>query len=453
MISQSPLQQTSRNVINRHLMLKGNFIYGLLIIIGINAITSCSPKNNLTGPAETTNSKASIKKPYVLLISLDGFRWDYVERFHPPHLSNFIKNGVQAESLIPSFPSKTFPNHYTIATGMYPDHHGILGNSFYSHKKDLLYTTGNREMVEDGTFYGGTPIWVQADKSGMVSASYFFVGSEASIQGIRPTYHYIYDGSTKNDVRVAQALKWLALPAKNRPHQITLYFSDMDEAGHRYGPDNDEEIKKALFALDNQLGDLFQGTEATKLPINTIIVSDHGMTAIPTTNYIPIESIENDDLYLTINNGSLVSIHPNNDIKTDSVFQYLRQKENQFIVYTTANTPGFEYIPENRDWGPIQVIPDFGYYFSTLQRIATSKKYSGTTVGVHGYDPDYKDMHGIFYANGPAFKKGYIVSAVKNIHIYPLMCKILELPVPDTIDGNLKELESVLNNCLDSDSH
>lgn len=427
-------------------MTKRTFILGLALILSTIVVSSCKTSTNVIGSTPIINSKASIKKPYLILISLDGFRWDYVERFNPPHLSGFINNGVKAESLISSFPSKTFPNHYTIATGMYPDKHGILGNSFYSNAKDVTYSIGNREMVEDGTFYKGSPIWVQADKAAMVSASYFFVGTEADIQGIRPTYFHSYDRQIKNEVRVAEVLKWLALPAIKRPHMITLYFSDMDNVGHSYGPNNDAVLKKALFNLDGHLGSLFKGVEATGLPVNIIIVSDHGMAELSTTNFIPLEVIENDTLFSVIDNGAIVNVHPKNDDQTDAIFQYLKPKENNFKVYKTADTPGFEYSPENKDWGAIQIIPDVGYYFLSSQKIVARKKNPNTTIGVHGYDPKYKDMHGIFYANGPAFKKGYVLPSLKNIHIYPLMCKILGLEIPDTIDGKLNEVESVLKN-------
>ena len=427
-------------------MTKRIFILGLVFILSTLIFSSCKSSTNLIGSTPTINSKASLKKPYVILISLDGFRWDYVERFSPPHLSGFINNGVKAESLIPAFPSKTFPNHYTIATGMYPDKHGILGNLFYSKAKDLTYSIRKREMVEDGTFYGGSPIWVQADKAAMVSASYFFVGTEADIQGIRPTYYTNYDSQIKNEVRVAAVLNWLALPAKKRPHMITLYFSDMDDVGHRYGPNNDAVLKKALINLDRNLGDLFKGVEATGLPVNIIIVSDHGMAELSTTNFIPTDDIENDDLFSVVDNGAIVNIHPKNDDQIDAIYRYLKPRENNFKVYRTADTPGFEYSPKNKDWGAIQIIPDVGYYFVGSQRIAAREKNPNTTIGVHGYNPKYKDMHGIFYANGPAFKKGYVLPPLKNIHIYPLMCKILGLEIPDDIDGKLNAIESVLKN-------
>jgi len=426
------------------MMMTRNFMCRFILIIGVIAITSCRSNSNLISSTPTSNSKASLKKPYLVLISLDGFRWDYVDKYNPPNLSSFIKNGVKAESLIPSFPSKTFPNHYTIATGMYPDKHGILGNSFYSNNKNLIYNIRNREMVEDGTFYGGTPIWVLADKADMVTASYFFVGTEANIQNIKPRYYKIYDGKIKNDVRVDQVLDWLALPRKKRPHLITMYFSDMDDTAHKYGPNNDTKIKKALFDLDKTLGDLFRRTQATGLPINIIIVSDHGMTKLSTSNLIPTETIENDSLFLAIDNGTIVNIHPKKNIELDTVFNYLSRKEAHFKVYKTENTPGFEYIPKNKDWGAFQLVPDFGYYFTNTKRIASINKNNIKTIGVHGYDPKNKDMHGIFYANGPAFKNNYLAPSLKNIHIYPLICKILELEIPDTIDGQLNQIKSVL---------
>jgi len=234
------------------------------------------------------------------------------------------------------------------------------------------------------------------------------------------------------------------LPEKERPHMITMYFSDMDDTGHRFGPENDDEIEKTLSKLDANLGELFKRVEKTGLPVNMIIVSDHGMANLPTAHLMTIEAIENENLFKTINNGAIVNIHPNEGVEIDTVFQELKQKERNFKVYKTENTPGFEYIPQNKDWGSIQVLPDFGYYFSSQRRIESLKKNSIQSIGVHGPDPANKDMHGIFYGNGPAFKNGYTAPSVKNIHIYPLMCEILGIEIPNNIDGKLDQLESVL---------
>jgi predicted AlkP superfamily pyrophosphatase or phosphodiesterase len=277
------------------------FIVMLLLVSCNNKILSS------TRSITNTNSEAAQKKPYLILISFDGFRWDYVEKYNPPNLSSFIKNGVKAESLIPSFPTKTFPNHYTIATGLYPDKHGIIGNKFYDHTIDTLF---NPKMADVGSFYRGSPIWVEANKADIVTASYFFVGTEAKIKGVRPTYYCKFDNNVKNEGRINQTLKWLNLNEKNRPHLITLYFGDLDKVGHKYGANADEKIKTTLFELDKNLGDLFKGISETKLPVNIIIVSDHGMGNQSTDKIIPIDSIKNDDLFITIENGTIVNIHP-----------------------------------------------------------------------------------------------------------------------------------------------
>jgi len=414
-------------------------------LILIVLLSSCTKKINRFNSQLIVNSQATMSQPYVILISLDGFRWDYVERFKPPHLTRFIENGVKAESLIPSFPSKTFPNHYSIATGMYPDKNGIVGNSFYDYQSDLIYSINNRERVEDGRFYKGTPIWVQASKADMVTASYFFVGSEAQIQGIRPSYYYNYE-RVDNQKRVAQALDWLALPTKKRPHLITLYFSDMDDTGHDFGPNNDVELKATLLKLDKVLGQLFTGVKDSKLPVNIVIVSDHGMMNIPLNHYIPFESIKNDERYLAVNNGALINIHPNVKSQTESVFNYLKEKaKNQpYKVYKTENTPGFEYTPKNKNWGAIQIVIDEGYYFLKQEKIKMEQESGNTIFGAHGFDTINKEMHGIFYANGPAFETGLTVPSFKNIHIYPMLCQILGLDIPDDIDGKIEVLDNIL---------
>lgn len=418
----------------------------VLIILSSLIVLSCGSTTNVKSitPLTTVNTEEAMKKPYVILISLDGFRWDYVDTFKPPHLSAFIKKGTQATSLIPSFPTKTFPNHYTIATGMYPDNHGLLANTFYSYDKDATYRIRDRDKVTDGDYYKGTPIWIQANNHGMVTASYFFVGTEANIQDKHPTYYYNYDGKTTNQERVKQAAQWLGMPAKQRPHLITLYFSDLDDTGHKYGPNNEAKIKESLFKLDTALGDLFKKVDQTGLPVNIVIVSDHGMREIPTHKLIPTEKIKNDSLYTTIDNGVIMSIHPKDLKNTTAILAQLKSKEEHFQVYTTAQAPHFEYIPKNKDWGPIQVIPDTGYYFSNQNAIERKKKSNQHIAGYHGFSPEIKEMHGILYAQGPNIKNNFTHPSVKNIHIYPLLCELLDIPTPKDIDGNIEKIKTIL---------
>jgi predicted AlkP superfamily pyrophosphatase or phosphodiesterase len=391
-----------------------------------------------------TNRHDVLERPYVILISLDGFRWDYAERFKPVHLSRFIEQGVRSAGLIPCYPSKTFPNHYSIATGMFPDHHQLVDNSFYDRKKDATYKIGNRELVEDGTWYAGAPLWVQAARAGMVSASYFFVGSEAAIQGIRPSYFHRYDASVSKEKRVRQALDWLALPAAHRPHLITLYFSDMDDAGHRYGPNLDEKLSAALEELDAHLGTLFAGVKETNLPVNIIIVSDHGMAEITADHLMPGEEIEDDDRYRTVHNGALSHIYLREPDSLESVFHALREKKGRFSVFKTSELPYLDTSPSSHRWGDIIVVPDAGYYFSSARAIALKKTLGAVVMGEHGFDPDVRDMHGIFYASGPAFRQGMAIPAFRNVHVFPLVCHLLGLEVPAGVDGRLEVLSGIL---------
>lgn len=405
---------------------------------------SCGKKTQAILGDGILNSSEAREAPYVILISLDGYRWDYTERFQPPNISQFIADGVQAESLIPCYPSKTFPNHYSIATGMYPENHGLVDNSFFSPSKNAEYRIRDREKVQDGTWYGGTPLWVQSTKSGMVSASFFFVGSEADVQGIRPNYYRFYDGSITNEARVEQVLDWLELPTTKRPHFIAMYFSDMDDVGHAYGPYNQPELSQKLMKLDHVLGKLFNGVKKTGLPVNIVIVSDHGMAEVPVNQLIANESIENDELYRTVSNGAIVHIYVNDGVDVQTVFDYLKSKENHFSVHRTSEAPHFDIPAKNPNWGDIQVIPDLGWYFSSARSIGFRKSSGKKVVGEHGYPTSEKELHGILYANGPAFKNGLVTPSVKNIHVYPVICEILGLDVPDEVDGKLSEWKEAL---------
>ncbi len=424
-----------------------NFFKGLLLIFtiflfGCNSTAHREAKSPKGANRELADP--SKEKPYLLLISLDGYRYDYTERFHPPNLSRFISEGVQAKSLIPCFPSKTFPNHYSIATGMRPENHLLVDNTFYDRKKEKMYRISDRSVVEDGSWYGGSPIWVQASKAGMVTASYFFVGSEADIQGIRPNYYYPYDGSVPNDERVRTVLEWLKLPENQRPQMIAMYFSDMDDVGHRFGPNNDEKLKAKLFELDEVLGQLFAGVESSGLPVNIIIVSDHGMTEIKSEHLLSIERVRDDQRYITANNGALAHLYLKQGVNPSEVYEELSAKKEHFEVYMTKNSPFYATNRSNPLLGELLVVPEFGYYFSSARGIEKRKAAGQNVMGEHGFSPEHKDLHGIFYAQGPALKKGLTIESFENIHIYPLLCEILGLDIPTEIDGDPKVLESVL---------
>ncbi|WP_373494404.1 ectonucleotide pyrophosphatase/phosphodiesterase [Aquiflexum sp.] len=396
-----------------------------------------------------TQAFSQEKEQYVIMISLDGFRHDYVERFQPENLLKFIKTGTSAKALIPSFPSKTFPNHYTIATGMKPENHGLVNNSFYEPEKDLVYSMGNRDIVEDGYWYGGTPIWVLAEQHGMKAASYFFVGSEAPVQGIHPSYYFSFDASVPNLTRVSKVFEWLQLPEEERPRMITLYFSDMDNVGHSYGPDNDEQIGGRLKKLDRELGALFEGLKSFDLGINIFIVSDHGMTNISKENLLNLNHITEGIAARVVNNGALAHLHLENAEELEAVYQKLKIGENHFKVVKVSDREYYKNIEKYRNrFGDLLIIPDLGHYLTTSQGMVSyqnrSAMFKTDVFGEHGFSPEYKDMQGIFFANGPMVKEGLIISPFENIHVYPLLATILGLPIPDDIDGKLEILEPIL---------
>ncbi|MDZ7307740.1 MAG: ectonucleotide pyrophosphatase/phosphodiesterase [candidate division KSB1 bacterium] len=245
---------------------------GLILAGGIRpaaAQEAVGPGNRITDLA-----------PTVILISIDGFRHDYLDRAAAPNLQRLARNGVRAHGMIPAFPSKTFPNHYTLVTGLYPEHHGIVSNTMLDPEGKARFRISDRAAVEDSRWWGGEPLWVTAQKQGQLTATYFWVGSEAEILGTRPAYWKRYAHNTPNRARVAQVLAWLDLPKPQRPTLITLYFSTVDEAGHEFGPDS-PEVMQAVAAIDTVIGTLLEGLAARDIfqQVNLIIVSDHGMAA------------------------------------------------------------------------------------------------------------------------------------------------------------------------------
>lgn len=396
------------------------------------------------------SAMAQEKQPIVILISLDGFRYDYVERFQPENITKLIQQGTAAQSLIPSFPSKTFPNHYTIATGMKPEHHGVVDNNFYNPTKDQQYSISNRAIVTDGSWYGGTPLWVLAEQHDKKSASYFFVGSEADIQGVRPSYYFDYDGSVPNLTRIGQVFEWLQLPDDERPQMITMYFSDMDDTGHLYGPHNDKELKKTLTRLDAELGALFEGVKSFDLPISIVLVSDHGMVEVAQEKLLNLEPLVEGIAAKVVNSGALVHLHLDEGVDNEETIRLIESRGEHIHVINVEDREYYQDLSLHQDlMGDLLIIPDLGYYLTDsrgLFRYQNKGAMAKTdNFGEHGYSPDYPEMHGIFYAWGPRIKQGFTIDSFENIHIYPLICELLALPIPSDIDGRVEVLQNVID--------
>jgi alkaline phosphatase D len=385
--------------------------------------------------------------PYVVLVSFDGFRFDYAEKFDATNFKSIIRQGAKAEGLIPSFPSKTFPNHYSIVTGLYPGNHGLVDNQFYDPDRKEYYEMKNRIRVTDPYYYRGVPLWKLARQHGVKSASMFWIGSELSQSDLQPDYYFEYDESLPDTARIQQILSWLKLPQKERPHFITLYFSSPDHEGHLFGPSS-EETKQAVLRADRNLGILMKGLAETTLPINMIVVSDHGMEELKTNpeSYIFLDEIlSRDDTTVQVSNaGTQAHLYLTNKSKVDSLFRILKKNSGKYSVFRPEDFPKHWHYKTPRA-GDLLLTAAPGYYIVGAQRKSfLAELKPGNTIGVHGYDPaTAKNMHGIFYATGPNIKPQTTIPAFENIHIYPLIAEILGLPIPP-IDGKLQVLRPIL---------
>jgi len=385
------------------------------------------------------NSPEQQQKPYVILISIDGFRWDLADKYDAKNLKKLRAIGVQADYLKPSYPSLTFPNHYTIATGLYPSHHGIVDNMFYDKKRAVLYRKSDKKMAVDSSWYGGKPLWVLAEQQKMLSATFYWPGSEVAIDGIRPTYYYNYNEVIPIDKRTAVVNDWLQLPEPKRPHFIALYFPQVDKAGHNFTVDS-EETKAAVKLLDEAIEKLIEIATATKLPINFIVVSDHGMTTVDRENTIPLPKAINLDYFIVPPGNSIVHVYAKNKEVIKPTYNALKADAKDYDVYLSRDIPKAWHYNKREDQysrvGDLILIPHLPKVFNI-----NGVKPDG---GQHGFDPAIEDMHAIFYAWGPQFKTAIKIPAFENVHIYPLIAKVLGLATAQKIDGKASVLLPIL---------
>ncbi|MDO6776404.1 ectonucleotide pyrophosphatase/phosphodiesterase [Shewanella sp. 3_MG-2023] len=382
-------------------------------------------------------------KPYVLLISIDGYRHDYNEVHQPKFLNNFASNAATITQLTPSFPTVTFPNHLTLVTGLYPSNHGIVANRFYNPTLGRHYALSDHDAVTDGRFYTGVPLWSLAAQQGMKSATYFWPGSEAEIAGFRPTYWKRYDGRVANETRVEQVIEWLKLPETQRPQFVTLYFSEVDSAGHHHGPLS-QQTHDAVNYIDKVIASLIEQVNALPYAVNIIITSDHGMAQVADFERIYTDKLFADDEALKsrfsfINDAafSLVRAHGNNKDQDLIALEKLVAATDGLAFYRK------ESIPKHLEYDFNPAIGDA--ILVTHDHYITSSDAKPGVKGKHGYYAEVMpDMNAIFYANGPAFNHQAEIELAKNIHVYPLIAHILNLSISEPIDGKLDVLSPLL---------
>ncbi len=385
-----------------------------------------------------SNLPATLAKPYVVLVSLDGFRSDYVDLYSPPFLKEFRNEGAFAENLIPVYPSKTFTNHLSIITGLYAENHGIVANSFYDPQRNESYSLSNRANVSDPSWYGGEPIWVTAEKQGMLSAAYFWPGSEAPIGGVRPSYFYEFNKSTEPETQAKQVVQWLKLPEEKRPHLMTVYFHHVDTAGHHYGP-NSPQVKDAVLKLDQVLGNFYRDLQALHLPIYLVLVSDHGMQALDPAKVLYVEDYTRLGDAKWMGDGPQMMVYVKDPIEKRRIYSELKNSENHFKVYQREDLPSEFHLAKTPRAGDLVIVPEAPY---SLAKTHKSLKFE---AGAHGYDPQTTlTMRAIFFASGPRIKKHFQVKPFRNVHIFPFLAKILQLKVPEKMDGSAEVLAPAL---------
>jgi alkaline phosphatase D len=385
---------------------------------------------------------------YVLMVSFDGFRYDYTDLADTPNFDRLAKGGVRADALIPVFPSLTFPNHYSIATGAYAGTHNITGNSFYDKVLKKEYSLYKPNTVRDSSFYKAEPIWATAERQGLKAASYFWVGSEAPIKGYSPSIFKYYDGNVSFESRIDSIISWFKLPKINRPNLAMLYFSEPDQTGHNMGADN-FDIIFTIEKMDKVLGYLLDQLEKLNIykKLNIIIVSDHGMANVSKDKRIIIDDyiLKYIDKVTVRGKGAYMQLDVDSfsDLSNRLLFKEL-QKIPYVKVWKKNDIPNrFNFI--NHNTGDFLILANEGWLLTTREDYQ-KKKFR--LKGMHGYDPSLPNMHGIFYATGANIKKDLSIKAFENIHIYPLICKILEIEPysgeSDSPQGQINILENIL---------
>lgn len=430
---------------------RGSFTVSIIIALTVSLI-ACGkddkpkPSNDrvkkLEAPLNVTcadrkNSETMMDRPIVIMISIDGFRADYMQKIKPPNLQKIAKAGIYSPGMIPSYPTHTYPNHFTLVTGRTPSNHGILSNYFYDEVRKETYNAFG-DSSSDATWYQGDPIWNVVEKNGMIAHTNQWVANEVHVNGQDPTCYAPYSSKVTSAQRVDVVMEWLKLPAEKRPHYINSYFSIVDSAGHANGPDS-KEVKAAVLEVDKEIGRLWDFIRASDLPINIILVSDHGMQENFQDKIIFLGNITNLTGFKWSDKGAAVMLYHDDEAKIAKAYQDLKAKEKNYKVYLRADIPA-EFLLTNKDRvGDILLISEAGHYMT--DRTFTPDKPYKVGGGSHGWPNTNKSMHALFIAAGSHItKRRANIPEFSNIDIYPFVMEILGVSTSVSFDGNAETL-------------
>lgn len=361
----------------------------------------------------------------VILISIDGFRADYMARGLTPTLAALAADGAWApEGMRPSFPVNTFPNHYALVTGLRPDHNGLTDNTIFdAARPGVKFSMGARDQVQDRFWWdGGEPVWVTAEKKGLRAFTLYWPGSEAAIHGIRPSQWFVYDEKDPAFARVDRVLAWLGLPADQRPNFMTLYFEEVDTQGHWASP-NGARLNEALGNVDAALARLVAGLKARGLydRVNLVVVADHGMAETSPDRVVFLDDLVPIAEVTPVTMGTVSGLIP----RTPAAEAALVGKHPHVECWRKAELPARFHYGTHKRIPAVICLPESGWVLTTREWAA--KRPMTKPAGSHGYDPDDPRMRALFIARGPAFRRGVTLPVFDNVSVYPLIMRLLGL--------------------------
>lgn len=413
----------------------------MMIRLALAALLALGSTAGMAQPAPPPPAApvAAVARPAhpLILISVDGLRADYLQRGITPNLAALAAGGVTTRAMRPSFPSLTFPNHYTIVTGMRPDHHGLVNNNM---DDPVLgrFALSRREAVEDARWWNDAePIWVTAERAGIPTATMFWPGSEAAVRGVRPHRWLPFDGKMPEAARVDQLLAWL--DERPMPGFATLYFDTVDHDGHEHGPDS-PQVNAALQAVDAQIGRVIAGLKARGLDANIIVVADHGMAAVSPQRLIILNTLLPGDSFRLVAGGAVGAINPLPGQEAQVRAAVLGRRDHM-ECWDKANIPPRFHYGSHPRIPAIICLADMGW--SILAAPPRPDQSPGPPAGSHGFDPAAPEMAASFVAAGPAFRKGVVLPAFDNVDLHPMLLRLLGLPAMQT-DGDPKTLAKAL---------
>lgn len=400
-----------------------------LLVVATTLLSSCRTAPAAKPPGEL-----------LILISIDGFRWDYLDLHEAPTLRALARDGVHARRMTPCFPSKTFPNHYSIVTGLRPESHGIVANWFWDPAfSETFGMSKPASNAESRWWDAGEPVWITAERQGVRSACFFWPGSEVENRGVRPSFYQKFNGKIDSAARVDGLLAWLALPPEQRPRFATLYFELVDTAGHDFGPTS-PECAAAVRAADTAVARLLEGLARLGLRdrTNLVLVSDHGMSECSADRVIFLEDL------MDVTKVRVESTGPNGGVRplpgtvtAAELAASIRAKAPpQVHVYLRDEVPAHLHYRDNPRIPDVMLVCDD--HWNIESKVGWPARRARYSKGSHGWDPATPNMGALFVAHGPAFRRGHEFADVENIHVYDLLCAVLGVrPAPNQGDDRL----------------